>query len=102
MSLAALDIEGPWTFQLRNPKNPSQLKTHAGVLEFIAEEGIVHLPAWVSQLPVPRGGVVELIRLDDENAQSERRRSSPVEWCGATEGKDGQDPSPIDRFPPGL
>jgi len=48
--VAALDIEGPWTFHLRNPKNPKQLNTHAGVLEFIAEEGIVHLPAWVSQL----------------------------------------------------
>ena len=46
---AALDIEGPWTFHLRNPKNPKQLATHAGVLEFIAEEGIVHLPAWASQ-----------------------------------------------------
>jgi hypothetical protein len=49
---AALDIEGPWTFHLRNPKNPKQLNTHAGVLEFIAEEGIVHLPAWVG-LPSP-------------------------------------------------
>jgi hypothetical protein len=51
---AALDIEGPWTFHLRNPKNPKQLATHAGVLEFIAEEGIVHLPAWVSQLSQAR------------------------------------------------
>jgi hypothetical protein len=52
--IAALDIEGPWTFHLRNPKNPKQLATHAGVLEFIAEEGIVHLPAWVSQLFLSR------------------------------------------------
>lgn len=44
---ATLDIEGPWTFNLRNPKNPKVNQTHAGVLEFIAEEGIVHLPAWV-------------------------------------------------------
>ncbi|WVF68346.1 hypothetical protein IAT40_003111 [Kwoniella sp. CBS 6097] len=45
--LSALDIPSPWTFQLRNPRNPTVHKTHAGVLEFIAEEGIVHLPAWM-------------------------------------------------------
>jgi ubiquitin fusion degradation protein 1 len=45
---ANLDIAGPWTFQLRNPKNPSELCTHGGVLEFIADEGCVYLPAWVS------------------------------------------------------
>lgn len=42
-----MDIPGPWTFKLRNPRNPTQNVSHAGVLEFIAEEGIVHLPAWV-------------------------------------------------------
>ncbi|KAG2020211.1 ubiquitin fusion degradation protein I [Coprinopsis cinerea AmutBmut pab1-1] len=44
--LTQLDIEGPWTFQLRNPSNPAA-STHAGVLEFIAEEGVVHLPFWM-------------------------------------------------------
>jgi hypothetical protein len=47
---AALDIQSPWTFHLRNPRNPNVNQTHAGVLEFIAEEGIVHLPAWVSRV----------------------------------------------------
>lgn len=45
---ASLDIPGPWTFQLRNPRNPTEYVTHGGVLEFIASEGVVHLPAWVS------------------------------------------------------
>lgn len=45
-SLTNLEIEGPWTFQLRNPANPAA-STHAGVLEFIAEEGVVHLPYWM-------------------------------------------------------
>jgi len=45
-SLTNLEIEGPWTFQLRNPVNPAA-STHAGVLEFIAEEGCVHLPYWM-------------------------------------------------------
>lgn len=33
-------------FELRNPAN-SAASTHAGVLEFIAEEGVVHLPYWM-------------------------------------------------------
>jgi ubiquitin fusion degradation protein 1 len=33
-------------FKLRNPQN-SAASTHAGVLEFIAEEGVVHLPYWM-------------------------------------------------------
>lgn len=45
-SLTNLEVEGPWTFQLRNPAN-SAASTHAGVLEFIAEEGVVHLPYWM-------------------------------------------------------
>jgi len=44
--LTSLDLESPWMFQLRNPSNPAA-STHAGVLEFIAEEGIVHLPYWM-------------------------------------------------------
>ena len=36
-------------FQLRNPTNPAA-STHAGVLEFIAEEGVVHLPYWVCHI----------------------------------------------------
>lgn len=48
VSLTQLELESPWTFQLRNPKNPTLLKTHAGVLEFIADEGCCYLPYWVS------------------------------------------------------
>ncbi|KAG5647245.1 hypothetical protein DXG03_000780 [Asterophora parasitica] len=45
-NLTNLDLEDPWMFQLRNPANPAA-STHAGVLEFIAEEGVVHLPYWM-------------------------------------------------------
>jgi ubiquitin fusion degradation protein 1 len=44
--LTSLDLESPWMFKLRNPQNPAA-STHAGVLEFIAEEGVVHLPYWM-------------------------------------------------------
>lgn len=45
-NLSAMDLDSPWTFKLRNPAN-SAASTHAGVLEFIAEEGCVHLPHWM-------------------------------------------------------
>ncbi|CAK5277648.1 unnamed protein product [Mycena citricolor] len=44
--ITQLDLPSPWMFQLRNPAN-SAASTHAGVLEFIAEEGCVHLPYWM-------------------------------------------------------
>ena len=46
MDTANLDFENPWMFFLRNPANQAA-STHAGVLEFIADEGCVHLPHWV-------------------------------------------------------
>lgn len=55
LTAASLDIDGPWTFHLRNPRNPTEDQTHAGVLEFIAEEGIVHLPAWVCSAQLALG-----------------------------------------------
>ncbi|EJD02407.1 UFD1-domain-containing protein [Fomitiporia mediterranea MF3/22] len=45
-NLTNLDLESPWMFKLSNPANPAA-STHAGVLEFIAEEGCVHLPYWM-------------------------------------------------------
>lgn len=44
--LTSLEIESPWLFSLKNPTNPAA-STHAGVLEFIAEEGVAHLPYWM-------------------------------------------------------
>ncbi|KAF9647545.1 UFD1-domain-containing protein [Thelephora ganbajun] len=44
--LTSLDLQSPWKFKLHNPAN-SAASTHAGVLEFIAQEGVVHLPYWM-------------------------------------------------------
>lgn len=44
--LSRLNISYPMLFELRNGKEGKV--THAGVLEFIAEEGRVYLPYWVS------------------------------------------------------
>ncbi|EIW71321.1 hypothetical protein TREMEDRAFT_67697 [Tremella mesenterica DSM 1558] len=53
--LSSLDIPGPWTFQLRNPRHMP------GVLEFIADEGNVHLPAWMMKtLQLEEGDPIRL------------------------------------------
>lgn len=44
--LTQMDLPSPWMFKLRNPSNAAA-STHAGVLEFIAQEGCVHLPFWM-------------------------------------------------------
>lgn len=43
--LSRLHITYPMLFELRN--TPKQTLTHAGVLEFVAEEGKVYLPQWM-------------------------------------------------------
>ncbi|EPQ30421.1 uncharacterized protein PFL1_01947 [Pseudozyma flocculosa PF-1] len=45
--LTNLEIESPWLFKLRSTGAAEVKTTHAGVLEFIADEGNVHLPAWM-------------------------------------------------------
>lgn len=43
---ASLNIEYPMLFKVENRKTGRS--THCGVLEFIADEGHVYLPYWVS------------------------------------------------------
>lgn len=44
--LTRLNINYPMLFKLINKK--SRRETHCGVLEFVADEGKVYLPLWVS------------------------------------------------------
>lgn len=44
--VASLNIEYPMLFKVENRKTGRS--THCGVLEFIADEGHVYLPYWVS------------------------------------------------------
>ncbi|XP_072150004.1 uncharacterized protein [Setaria viridis] len=41
--LTGLNIEFPMLFQIKNPS--TELATHCGVLEFIADEGFIHMPS---------------------------------------------------------
>ena len=47
---ASLQIEYPMLFELNNPA--AGRVTHCGVLEFIADEGLIYLPYWVCFFPV--------------------------------------------------
>lgn len=48
--LTRLNINYPMLFKLVN-KNTARV-THCGVLEFVADEGKVYLPLWVSHQPL--------------------------------------------------
>jgi ubiquitin fusion degradation protein 1 len=50
--LTRLHITYPMLFELHNGQK--QRMTHAGVLEFVAEEGKVYLPNWVSFMRLGR------------------------------------------------
>ncbi|BGP29974.1 hypothetical protein JCM10296v2_001726 [Rhodotorula toruloides] len=59
--LTQLDIELPIDFEITNPAQP-ELNTHAGVLEFIAEEGCVNLPQWImDQLRLNEGDPIRIV-----------------------------------------
>ena len=55
--LSKLHIEYPMLFELINGQ--AEKTTHAGVLEFVAEEGKVYLPHWVCKWQY-RGASIEL------------------------------------------
>lgn len=44
--LTRLNVEYPMLFKLTN--NKINRSTHAGVLEFVADEGKIYIPYWVS------------------------------------------------------
>lgn len=48
--LTRLNIEYPMLFKLTN--NKKSRTTHAGVLEFVADEGKIYIPYWVSEISI--------------------------------------------------
>lgn len=61
--LTRLNIAYPMQFELRN--NRKSTITHAGVLEFIAEEGRVYLPHWMMKtLKLEEGDLLQVLTTD--------------------------------------
>ena len=59
--LTRLHITYPMLFELINGAKDGR-KTHAGVLEFIAEEGKIYLPYWVWSQEILHGHLLVLMR----------------------------------------
>ena len=57
--LTRLHIEYPMNFELIN--GAAEKTTHAGVLEFVAEEGKVYLPPWVGFKSECHSGIPHLL-----------------------------------------
>ncbi|CAI0393370.1 unnamed protein product [Linum tenue] len=56
--LASLHIDYPMLFELHNPS--IERVTHCGVLEFVAEEGLIYLPYWLRNASLEKGTYVKL------------------------------------------
>ncbi|KAL9274321.1 Ubiquitin recognition factor in ER-associated degradation protein 1-like protein [Drosera capensis] len=57
--LASLHIDYPMLFELRN--NAASRTSHCGVLEFIAEEGMIYMPYWMMEnMLLQEGDVVQV------------------------------------------
>jgi len=57
--LASLHIDYPMLFELRN--NAAERVSHCGVLEFIAEEGMIYMPYWMMEnMLLQEGDVVRV------------------------------------------
>lgn len=57
--LASLHIEYPMLFKLSNPS--ASRVTHCGVLEFVADEGLIYLPYWMMEnMLLQEGDIVQV------------------------------------------
>ena len=58
--LARLEITYPMMFEISNPRQ-AQHRLHCGVLEFVAQEGMVYLPYWMMEnMRLNEGDIVHL------------------------------------------
>ncbi|KAI1711236.1 ubiquitin fusion degradation protein UFD1 domain-containing protein [Ditylenchus destructor] len=59
--LTRLNVQYPLLFRIQNPDPMHQRVTHAGVLEFMAEEGKCYIPTWMMQQLQLREGAIAII-----------------------------------------
>lgn len=98
-NLSALDIESPWMFKLTNPQNPAA-STHAGVLEFIAEEGCVHLPYWMMKaLRLNEGDAIRITRAELPKGRFIKLQPQSVHFLEISDPKAVYVASPLPSFP---
>lgn len=102
--LTRLHVTYPMLFELHN--GAKEAMTHAGVLEFIAEEGKIYLPYWVGVTPMDLivmlcHGVLTIVGgiLVDAKVTTRAWRPGPDQIDGLAPGPVYQATSPVDCFP---
>ena len=85
--LTSLDLQSPWKFKLSNPAN-SAAYTHAGVLEFIAQEGVVHLPYWMMKtLRLNEGDPIRITGADLPKGKMVKLQAQSVHFLEVSDPK---------------
>lgn len=86
-NLTTLDLQSPWKFKLSNPAN-SAVSTHAGVLEFIAQEGVVHLPYWMMKtLRLNEGDPIRITGADLPKGKMVKLQAQSVHFLEVSDPK---------------
>ena len=88
LQLVSAGAKCPYTFEVRNTVNGSELETHCGVMEFSANAGEVIVPEWtMRQLGVQDGDNVELLSCDLPLATYVRMRPNHHDFGEITNSK---------------
>lgn len=84
--LTMLHIRYPMLFEITN--EALDLRTHSGVLEFVAEEGRVYLPSWMMEtLKLQPGSLVKIANCDLPNGQFVKIEPQSVEFLDISDPK---------------
>lgn len=84
--LTMLHIRYPMLFELVN--EAANLRTHSGVLEFVAEEGRVYIPQWMMQtLGLQPGSLVKIANCDLPNGSFVKLEPQSVEFLEISDPK---------------
>lgn len=84
--LTMLHIRYPMLFELTN--EAQNLKTHSGVLEFVAEEGRVYIPQWMMEtLALQPGSLIKIASCDLPNGQFVKIEPQSVDFLEISDPK---------------
>ncbi|PIS53474.1 hypothetical protein CJI97_003149 [Candidozyma auris] len=84
--LTMLHIRYPMLFELTN--EAASIKTHSGVLEFVAEEGRVYIPQWMmTTLKLQPGSLVKIANHDLPNGRFTKLEPQSVDFLEISDPK---------------
>lgn len=84
--LTMLHIRYPMLFELTN--EALNLKTHSGVLEFVAEEGRVYIPQWMMEtLQLQPGSLIKIANCDLPNGRFVKIEPQSVDFLDISDPK---------------